>query len=893
MMDTMSIPELLAPAGNEKALHAGISAGADAVYLGLDQFNARRNADNFALDTLGEACDYAHLRGARIYVTMNTIILPEELDRALECARQAYLCGIDALIVQDIGLAALVSRCIPALRLHVSTQMNIHSAYGIEAAASLGAKRVTLARELSLPEIDHLASVAHGLGVEVEAFGHGALCVCYSGQCFMSSMIGGRSANRGLCAQACRLPYKLIDGFDPDRELKSPGEFLLSPKDLCSVDMLDRLQVAGVDSIKIEGRMKSPEYVASVVSVYRDVLDRLYDRLSDKLSTSCEDAPGHECDPASSIRVNSRIGSTDAEKEKLASVFSRGFSPAYLIGERGNEMMSYQRPNNRGQFVGRVKTIRDNIAHVACEITLEAGDLLEFWTRKGNVVFELPAGFESGRKTAYIPLDELDAKVQKNDRVFRVRSSKASFKDDPREPRVPVVGRISIKLGKPLRVDFRVASLADIQRCGNKLASMKISASIVRKLHALSARSGIGLKAVAEGVMVEAARSKAISAQEAAEHVDRMGSTPFELCRLDADIDEGVGLGFSQIHRCRASALENLQEALLAAYKDRRLEKSRSVLREKSHGFKPEFEICAIATNPDCARVAKRSGADTIYVPALNYKYAQAQTSGTLDKNPRQAGYPKNCKLIMPVVDHDHVMESRNANADDGDVELAALSHINGEHRIGIDVWELVHSGDEVMVESLSSLQHALDIDSKIEVGPHLPIVNPASIDVARAFGAKTVWLSPELNIHQIRELLSECNIEFGMTVFGAQELMVTEHCLLMSEAACSQDCASCARRKKPHRLRDRKGYEFPVVTDALGRSHLYNSVRLDIVGSLGELIDAGVSKFMIDTTLMDAEQAAQATGRLVHALKQVRSGGSDIDKLPNTTTGHLFRGVL
>ena len=185
--------ELLAPAGNMSALHAAVRAGADAVYLGLESFNARRGADNFTIATLKEACDYAHLRGVKIYVTLNIIVLPGEVGRALECARQAWRAGADALIIQDIGLASEIARALPDIRLHVSTQMNTCNAAGIRAAARMGAKRVTLARELSVEEIAHLAQVGAEAGVEVEAFGHGALCICYSGQCLMSSMIGGLS----------------------------------------------------------------------------------------------------------------------------------------------------------------------------------------------------------------------------------------------------------------------------------------------------------------------------------------------------------------------------------------------------------------------------------------------------------------------------------------------------------------------------------------------------------------------------------------------------------------------------------------------------------------------------------------------------------------------------
>ena len=202
-----ALPELLAPAGNETCLHAAVQAGADAVYLGLDSLNARRGADNFTLETLGDACDYAHLRAARVYVTMNTVVLQSEFARAMETARQAYRAGADAFIVQDLGLASELSRTLPQARLHVSTQMNIHNVAGVQACAELGAARITLARELSLEEVAVLADAAAQLGMEVETFAHGALCVCYSGQCLMSSLIGGRSANRGMCAQACRRPW--------------------------------------------------------------------------------------------------------------------------------------------------------------------------------------------------------------------------------------------------------------------------------------------------------------------------------------------------------------------------------------------------------------------------------------------------------------------------------------------------------------------------------------------------------------------------------------------------------------------------------------------------------------------------------------------------------------
>ena len=247
---TKATVELLAPAGNMACLHAAVQAGADAVYLGAGHFNARRGADNFTFDDLAQACDYAHLRGVKIYLTLNTIVLPSEVEDALELARQTYRCGVDAFIVQDIGIALELRRILPDCEVHVSTQMNTHTEDGIQAAAALGASRVTLARELSFEEIAQLSQVARDLGMEVEVFAHGALCICYSGQCFMSSMVGGRSANRGRCAQACRLPYTLHN-VALRKTLDASGEHLLSPKDLCTIDVLPELIEAGATSLKI------------------------------------------------------------------------------------------------------------------------------------------------------------------------------------------------------------------------------------------------------------------------------------------------------------------------------------------------------------------------------------------------------------------------------------------------------------------------------------------------------------------------------------------------------------------------------------------------------------------------------------------------------------------
>ena len=818
------------------ALHAAVAGGADAVYLGLETFNARRGADNFTLETLREACDFAHLRGVSVYVTMNTIILPDEVGEALECVRQAYRAGADGFIVQDIGLAAEISRTLPEASLHLSTQMNTHNLAGVRAAARLGAERITLAREVSLDEIALLCAAAAEEGMEVEVFAHGALCVCYSGQCFMSSMIGGRSANRGMCAQACRLPYELQNKA-LQKSLPSPGDHLLSPQDLCTVDRVDDLVAAGVASLKIEGRMKSPEYVFAVTSVYRKALD------------------------AALAKENAAI--TDADRDRLTDAFSRGFTTAYLDGKRGNDIMSYQRPNNRGLFLGRVDEVRDGAAYLKSAHALTEGDVLEFWTRKGNGTLTLGPVRTDKKGRYHLPLEGKTRTVKAGDRVFRVRSAEAAFEDDAREPRVPLVGTATLHIGEPLRMEFHPAAEADIE------GAPRTTLAVARRLQAAFP---YGVSGGAEGAPVEAARTRAVSFDDVAAHIDRLGNTPYQLVNLTIDMDDGVGIGFSALHGVRAAALDVLTEVLTAEGHGRTL--PRTIPREPLPAARPTgCRVAVTVTNPACARAAKRAGAHLIYVPALNYRRGEAVIAGQKNAAAEQAGYPKGCIPIMPVADHEAVGGAREAVVD-------------------ADVWKYAAEGKPLLAESLGAMERASEEGALLDVGSHVPITNGLSLAVASEFGAARVWLSPELTLRQIEEVAKDAPVELGVLLIGAQELMVTEHCMLMSQGPCDENCAECPRRKSPHVLKDRKGYEFPVVTDAMGRSHLYNAVELDIASSMPELLAAGISSYMVDATLMNAEETAHAVGRAIRALHVAQNDGNAIAKMPNTTSGHLYRGV-
>lgn len=718
----MRKPELLAPAGNRAALEAAIAAGADAVYLGAGDFNARRNADNFTEEDLRSACADAHLHGTRVYLTANTLVFPGEMEGARSMVAAAAEAGVDAAIVQDVGLMSVLRRDVPELELHASTQLNVRGAHGVELASRLGCSRVTLARELSIGQISELAK----LGVDLEVFVHGALCICQSGQCLLSSLIGGRSANRGLCAQPCRLPYKLVD--EEGRRLSDAGQYLLSPRDLCGIDMVGQLIEADVASLKIEGRMKSPEYVSSVTAVYRDAIDRAW--LEEDL-----------------FEVR------DEERETLAEAFNRGFTKGYLVGERGNEMMGYKRPNNRGVAVGRVAGYSAGKVKVTATAEIEAGDLLEFWTSKGRVTYTVTTSDTLKGTTKYLGVRD---PISVGDRVFRVRSAalaRAAQERTERGMKIPVSIDVQLKVGEPL---------------------------------AVTVRDEKGHEARAFGPVIERARTKEVTREDVIDHVGRLGNTPFACDDWSVDLDSGVGIGFSALHKTRAAALEAFERVLAESF-------ARDAVQ---------------AQRVDIDRVTDLSGMAP-FATAVRF--------------------------------------------DDGKIATTLEEFEPGK-----------------------------------AIGPRMYATNVEAIRTWAALGASFVWLSPELTLHQMKLLADESPLPLGLVVIGRQELMVSDHCFLMAEGPCDGQCARCERRGGAARfLEDRKGYRFPVVTDVLGRGHIYNAVPLDVAHAIGDLLRAGVRGLAVDATLM-------GEGETEHALNRIRSGinGTKVVKPADTTTGHLFRPV-
>jgi putative protease len=745
-----------------------------------------------------------------VYLTLNVLVLEREMDEALRVADAAWAAGVDAVIVQDLGLLACLRAVLPHVRVHASTQLNSHNLATVETLADLGVSRVTLARELSTTE---MATMVRGAPVELESFGHGALCVCYSGQCLMSSLIGRRSANRGQCAQPCRLPYELVDA--ETGVVPTEGVYLLSPRDLASITALPALVATGVAALKIEGRMKSPEYVALVTSTYRTALDRLAENPDE-------------------FEVR------DAEISVLKEAFNRGFSEAYLSDERGNEMMSYRRPNNRGILVGRVVSTGEGSATVALETAVEGDDTLEFWTGRGRFAQRAGDLVVDGHPLVSAPAGAkatlaVDHVVHTGDRVFRVANaallSAARRTFDAGSPTpVPMAVSVRAVIGEPLTVEIA----DDVGRVGS-----------------------------AQGSTVEPARTKEVAAEDIREHVGRLGGTPYEVSEWDIALSPGAGLGFSELHRVRREAIADYEAALLAPWADRapsaeppmapRVRRAQGEGRPSgSSGGAPSVQLIAEVASAAAVAAALQAGVDEVHLPT----WAPREWSDA----------DRRVVALVPRILHDAEYPAA------ADAARAAGRAVVGN--LGA-LAELARSGVDCQAHwSLSAL-------------------NPWTVQELVELGASEVWLSPELSEQQMRSVASAATVPVGTGVYGRQELMVTEHCVLMAEGPCDQNCRGCQRRGRTRWLVDRKGYRFPVVTDVTGRTHVYNSVPLDLVPRLDAVLATGVTRLRLDLHTESPAEVSAMVARVRRAVSLIEAGVAEqTETLGESTAGHFFRGV-
>lgn len=515
--------ELLAPVGSFDALKAAVQNGANAVYLGGKDFSARASANNFDREELIEAVKYAHIRDVRVFVTTNTLIKQDEIEDFVEYAKFLYDIDVDALIMQDIGVAMLIHDLLPDFELHASTQMVAHSLEDVQYLESIGFKRVVLARELTVDEIKYICD---NTNVDIEIFVHGALCVCYSGGCLMSSMIGNRSGNRGRCAQPCRQKYTMID-ISTGEEIHSNGEYLLSTKDLNTIEDVDKIIETGVLSLKIEGRMKKPEYVATVINSYRNAIDEYQSTKKVNISTET--------------------------MEDLYTIFNRKFTKGLILGEVGEDVMNSNVPNNQGLYVGKVVDYNKKAKRLKIKLegTLKKGDGINLG---GGTIGRIIKGKEIaqiGYKGETIELDFI-GEARKNQPVFKtsdtnlIDKAQKTYTQDKEFAKSLIDAEITIKLGEYPELKLIDKNNNSVTVKGDKL--------------------------------VEKALKVALGEEKIETQIKKLGNTPYELDDLKINLDEGVSMPISLINQMRREAIELLDEARIPvkgrAYKDSKIKYS-------------------------------------------------------------------------------------------------------------------------------------------------------------------------------------------------------------------------------------------------------------------------------------------------------------------------------
>jgi putative protease len=869
------LPELLAPAGSPEAFRAAVAAGADAVYLSGKRFGARKSARNFTDAEIEEAIGYAHSRDVCIYVTINTLIHDRELASVAEYLIWLYSIGADAVLVQDTGVVALARKIVPELSLHASTQMTIHNSEGVWWAAEQGFSRVVLARELSLEDITRIAGETTGSGIGLEVFAHGALCYCYSGQCLLSSVIGGRSGNRGMCAQPCRKPYTLVTGeLDeygrPTRlhDLALSDQFLLSPKDLCSYENLRDLVNSPVISLKIEGRMKSPEYVATVVSKYRMALD-----------TIGAGTPGD----------------TKEALQDLYLAFNRGFTSGYLFGKRHTAFMGRDAPDNRGCCIGVVNRYDER----SKSVTLRSigsyvpgpGDGLLFIHPKnprdefgfalntvprqneGEIIFKVPYPVAPGTRVCITHSVDLDMRARQ------------------------VISHFPVGLRHPIPIDLK--GTFDSER---KLVLEGLVYTRNGREIPVAYRSDLSFVP---------ARSHPLTREKLEQQVKKSGGTPFTIRTFSLAYDGDLFAPLAGLNHVRREFLARAEEMLVVA--SRPSGKNVKEATERWNAVEPEISIPApdtgdispssllslavLTDSVEGVQKASEGGCDVVWfepvftAPSCACRYPTDQLSFeyqviTASEICRGAGVRFVMKL--PKITSNNFL----------DAVLPEVKTVSGK---GIR---------DLMVENCGAA-HAL-----MQRDPAPPLSGFIGLNIFNRFAVQNLssWftlltLSPELSRDEIRVLVHAARSKgmttsFALVVQGCSEAMVSEDCILQPLL----QCHGIRRDTCPPAffgIRDTTGHIFPVRIDGECRSHIYNSAEICLIDHLPTLHLAGINEVIIDARGRPGTYTREMTRLYRQAinlsLQGIRTRDRQLEELKDEvkglalggiTAGHFIRGL-
>ncbi|MDR2513035.1 MAG: U32 family peptidase [Puniceicoccales bacterium] len=794
-------PLILAPAGNWECARAAVENGADAIYFGIGQFNARARAGDFAEGELPALMTFLHKRGVRGYATFNTLVFTGELPAAERSLRAIITAGVDAAIVQDVGICRLIRQLSPDFPIHASTQMTITSAAGVLFARELGASVVVLARECPVSEIAAIRAelVTSGPTPALESFVHGALCVAYSGQCLTSEALGGRSANRGECAQACRLPYELVcDGKDMPL---GGRRYLLSPRDLAGMEMLPELIQAGVSSLKIEGRLKSPEYVAAVTRAYKHAVDKICD------------ATARGGETPSEVARNVRLES-DYELEMS---FSRGLGTGWLRGVNNHALVHARFGKKRGVFLGEVDAIQEGRVQLRLMAPLKPGDGVVFdddrpeEREEGGFVHNVETRHD-GTSWVYLAREALNwRRVRRGQKLWKTadpalsKRLRNSFVGNTPHFRRPIHIHAYGTCGSPLRVVFDDGQ-GHIAEC---LSSMPLSK----------------------------AENQPLSETLLREQLGRLGNTAYAPGSIQTTLNGALILPIAELNHMRRILVSRL-DALRSAPRHWVMERAPIAPpcagRRQAHTTPlPPPELIPVIRHLSQLEPALLWGASTIYCEFENLRdYAPA------------VAHAKQSPLASPV--EIWVIPPRIFKQGEEPI-LRQIAEC------GADGW-LVRNHEQL--RWTGKLRRRGDFS--------LNVTNPLSAEYFREHcGLERLTASYDLDTTQLAALLHATPPEwFELTIHQHMPMFHMEHCIFCAFLSNGKNFRDCGRPCEQHtvRLRDKTGIEHLVRADASCRNTVFNGRAQTGAEFAAELLALGLRHFRIEL----ADEDAAATTRLL-----------------------------
>jgi putative protease len=831
------LPELLAPAGDWDCARAAVENGADAIYFGLDRFNARMRAENFTEADLPKLMEFLHRRGAKGYVTLNTLVFQNELADAEHYLRSMIAAGVDAVIVQDIGVCRLIRDLSPDFPIHASTQMTISSPKGIAFAGELGCHLVVLARECALREIEQMQPAR----VPLEVFVHGALCVAYSGQCLTSEALGGRSANRGECAQACRMPYELVADGKPvplgDRR------YLLSPQDLAGLEVLGQLIRIGVASLKIEGRLKSPEYVANITSVYRQALDRLAGAAPPK-----EESPdkSHPDQTEEKVLLDPLVASSRYQVEMA---FSRGLSTGWFEGINNQKLVHARFGKKRGVYLGQVTGVSRELVRVHLQGPLKPGDGVVFDSghpedeEQGGRVYTLEK--QGDESLLGFGRGDVDfARVHPGDRIWKT--------SDP-------------ELERRLRQTFsgpqpRFQRPVDLELHGR--ADIPLTVIVRDELgHVVQFTSAMNLVR---------ANAQPLTTERLREQLGRLGGTSFRLGQLQNHLEGDVILPIRELNRLRRECVAELDRL--------RSQPCRWTLHDgglRSLGVSADTRSVPATTPAECLTESDSEGASELIALVRN----RAQLEAALESGV-QTVY---CDFEDPKKYREAVQRFRAWQAESPQERSNAAIFVAPPRifKTGED-WVLKQvassNADGYLVRNYDHLEF---FAGHRRVGDYsLNIANSLTADYFKTkFGLERVTASYDLNNLQLEALLAAAPPAwFEITLHQHMPMFHMEHCVFCAFLSSGTDYTNCGRPCDRHELllKDRVGALHPVKADAGCRNTVFNARAQTGAEFVSRLLRLGVRHFRIEF-VSETEEAVKQTLRQYERLLSGQMSGAEL----------------